>query len=184
MACGVCIGRSSHEAQRLAATDQWHYTPKHGSWLNMAEIELSVLARQCLQERMESQQNVEQQVLSWHKRRNAQQVKSSGVLVCRTHAANSKGSTQNCYPVRTWDCSTLSKSACACANCACAGSTCAPTVWMCRDCCCRSASRPMTRDRQAARRHAANSHRHFASHRSRVSGPPPRCKNWRRGASA
>ncbi len=64
-----------YEAQRLAQRIEWHYTPKHGSWLNMAEIELSVLARQCLQERMESQQNVEQQVLSWHKRRNAQQVK-------------------------------------------------------------------------------------------------------------
>jgi len=37
-----------HEAQRLAQRIEWHYTPKHGSWLNMAEIELSVLARQCL----------------------------------------------------------------------------------------------------------------------------------------
>ena len=64
-----------HEAQRLAQRIEWHYTPRHGSWLNMAEIELSVLARQCLQERMESQENVEQQVLSWHERRNAQQVK-------------------------------------------------------------------------------------------------------------
>lgn len=41
-----------HESQRLAQRIEWHYTPKHGSWLNMAEIELSVLARQCLRERM------------------------------------------------------------------------------------------------------------------------------------
>lgn len=42
-----------HEAQRLAQRIEWHYTPKHGSWLNMAEIELGVLARQCLNQRME-----------------------------------------------------------------------------------------------------------------------------------
>jgi hypothetical protein len=64
-----------HEAQRLAQRIEWHYTPRHGSWLNMAEIELSVLARQCLQERMESQENVARQVLAWQERRNAQRVK-------------------------------------------------------------------------------------------------------------
>ncbi len=36
------------EARRIAERFEWHYTPKHGSWLNMAEAELSVLARQCL----------------------------------------------------------------------------------------------------------------------------------------
>lgn len=40
------------EARRLADRVEWHYTPKHGSWLNMAEIELSVLARQCLDRRI------------------------------------------------------------------------------------------------------------------------------------
>ena len=40
------------EARRLAERIEWHYTPKHGSWLNMAEIELSVLARQCLDRRI------------------------------------------------------------------------------------------------------------------------------------
>lgn len=64
-----------HEAQRLAQRIQWHYTPRHGSWLNMAEIELSVLARQCLKERMESRENLEQQVQAWQKQRNAQKVK-------------------------------------------------------------------------------------------------------------
>jgi len=64
-----------HEAQRLAQKIEWHYTPKHGSWLNMAEIELSVLARQCLKERMESQGNLEQQVQAWQQQRNAQKVK-------------------------------------------------------------------------------------------------------------
>jgi len=64
-----------HEAQRLAQRIEWHYTPKHGSWLNMAEIELSVLARQCLQERMISQENIDGQIKAWQERRNAQKVK-------------------------------------------------------------------------------------------------------------
>lgn len=62
------------EAQRLARRIEWHYTPKHGSWLNMAEIELSVLARQCLQERMETQPQLEAQVRAWQQRRNMAKV--------------------------------------------------------------------------------------------------------------
>lgn len=62
------------EAQRLAQRIEWHHTPKHGSWLNMAEIELSVLARQCLKERMETQQHIEDQVRAWQQRRNAAKV--------------------------------------------------------------------------------------------------------------
>lgn len=58
------------EARRLIERIEWHYTPKHGSWLNMAEMELSVLARQCLQERMESKENLEYQVKAWQDRRN------------------------------------------------------------------------------------------------------------------
>jgi len=64
-----------HEAQRLAQRIEWHYTPRHGSWLNMAEIELSVLARQCLKERMETQNHIKQQVKTWQERRNAAQAK-------------------------------------------------------------------------------------------------------------
>ena len=63
------------EAQRLAARIEWHYTPKHGSWLNMAEIELGVLARQCFKERMESRENLEQQIQFWQHQRNAAQLK-------------------------------------------------------------------------------------------------------------
>ncbi len=58
------------EARRLCQRIEWHFTPKHGSWLNRAELELSVLARQCLQERMESQNNLERQVQAWQQRRN------------------------------------------------------------------------------------------------------------------
>jgi DDE superfamily endonuclease len=63
------------EAKRLADKLEIHYTPKHGSWLNMAEIELSVLSRQCLQERMESRELLQEQVTAWEKRRNTHAVK-------------------------------------------------------------------------------------------------------------
>jgi hypothetical protein len=59
------------EARRLMERIEWHYTPKHGSWLNMAETELSVLATQCLEERMESQDRLQQQVAAWESARNA-----------------------------------------------------------------------------------------------------------------
>lgn len=63
------------EAKRLADRLEVHYTPKHGSWLNMAEIELSVLSRQCLAERMESKALVTEQVAAWEDRRNADQTR-------------------------------------------------------------------------------------------------------------
>jgi hypothetical protein len=59
------------EAQRLAQKLEIHHTPKHGSWLNMAELELSVLARQCLEDRMDSQEYLTQQVAAWQQARNA-----------------------------------------------------------------------------------------------------------------
>lgn len=58
------------EAQRLAQRIEWHYTPKHGSWLNMAELELSVLARQCLRERMGNSILVQLHVCAWQHKRN------------------------------------------------------------------------------------------------------------------
>ena len=59
------------EAARLAAKLEIHYTPKHGSWLNMAEIELSVLARQCLRRRIPDRPALERAVAAWVARRNA-----------------------------------------------------------------------------------------------------------------
>ena len=63
------------EAKRLADKLEVHYTPRHGSWLNMAEIELSVLARQCLSERMNDKAHLQEQVAAWQQRRNANSVK-------------------------------------------------------------------------------------------------------------
>jgi DDE superfamily endonuclease/homeodomain-containing protein len=61
------------EARRLCQRFEVHYTPKHGSWLNMAEIELSVLDRQCLSQRLASYAQAEQHVAAWTTRRNLQQ---------------------------------------------------------------------------------------------------------------
>src|ERR687889_815297 len=58
------------QARRIAERLEIHRTPKHGSWLNMAEIELSVLARQCLDRRIESKEELERGVAAWEEDRN------------------------------------------------------------------------------------------------------------------
>lgn len=60
-----------HEARRLADRLEIHYTPKHGSWLNMAEIELSVLKGQCLNRRIADMQTMQSEVATWENDRNA-----------------------------------------------------------------------------------------------------------------
>jgi len=57
-------------ARALAARLEIHYTPKHGSWLNMAETELSILSRQCLDRRIESQEIMVQETTTWEQERN------------------------------------------------------------------------------------------------------------------
>jgi hypothetical protein len=59
------------EARRIAEKLEIHYTPKHGSWLNMAEIELSVLARQCLSGRIPTLARLHDMVMAWSRSRNA-----------------------------------------------------------------------------------------------------------------
>ena len=62
---------SPEEAHRLRARFEWHYTPEHGSWLNIAECELSVLSRQCLSRRIEDIETLRGEVLAWERERNA-----------------------------------------------------------------------------------------------------------------
>lgn len=57
-------------ARRIAERLEIHHTPKHGSWLNMAEIELSVLAGQCLDRRIGSREELEREVAAWEEDRN------------------------------------------------------------------------------------------------------------------
>ena len=61
-----------NEARRIAEKIEFHYTPKHGSWLNMAEIELSVLSRQCLSRRIPDRATLEREIQAWQTRRNAE----------------------------------------------------------------------------------------------------------------
>ena len=58
------------EAKRILDRLELHYTPKHGSWLNMAEIELSVLGRQCLRRRIPDQRALRREVAAWEAARN------------------------------------------------------------------------------------------------------------------
>ena len=62
----------AEQARRIAKKIEFHYTPKHGSWLNMAEIELSVLSRQCLSRRIVDQQTFKHEIQTWQNRRNEQ----------------------------------------------------------------------------------------------------------------
>lgn len=61
------------EARRIIRKLEFHHTPKHGSWLNMAEIELSVLSNQCLDRRLPDSETVRGEVNAWQARRNAEQ---------------------------------------------------------------------------------------------------------------
>ena len=61
------------EARRVIQRLEFHYTPKHGSWLNMAEIEFSVLSRSCLKQRLPNEEALRQEVHALVKKRNAAQ---------------------------------------------------------------------------------------------------------------
>ncbi len=63
------------EARRLLDHLEFHHTPKHASWLHMAEIEIGVLNRQCLDRRLDNAEWLRSEVNAWEARRNKQQVK-------------------------------------------------------------------------------------------------------------
>lgn len=63
---------SPAEAFRLMQRLEFHYTPKHGSWLNMAELEFSVLDRQCLDRRIPDRERLRRAVAAWEQRRNTE----------------------------------------------------------------------------------------------------------------
>jgi hypothetical protein len=65
------------EARRIMEKLEWHYTPKHGSWLDMAEIELSVLQRQCLDRRIPDQEILKREVSAWQPERNQHAAKAN-----------------------------------------------------------------------------------------------------------
>lgn len=61
------------QIRRMAEKLDFHFTPKHGSWLNMSEIEFSALARECLDRRIESLEKLEKEVQNWSRDRNQKQ---------------------------------------------------------------------------------------------------------------
>jgi len=83
------------EARSLAERFEFHYTPKHGSWLNMAEIELGVLIRQCLSRRIPDKALLEKEVNAWQKDRNAKVVK----VDWRFTTADARIKLKHLYPV-------------------------------------------------------------------------------------
>lgn len=83
-----------HEAYRLLERLEIHYTPKHGSWLNMAEIELGVLTRQCLDRRLPDKGTLSAEIAAWQQRRNAAEAK----VDWRFTAANARIKLKRLYP--------------------------------------------------------------------------------------
>lgn len=82
------------EARRLVERFQWHYTPKHGSWLNMAESELAVLATQCLDRRIPDKTALTTEITAWLNQRNTHNAKADWQFT--THDARVK--LKNLYP--------------------------------------------------------------------------------------
>ena len=64
------------EARRLVERFEWHYTPKHGSWLNLAESELGVLTKQCLDRRIPDKQTLIEEIAAWQHHRNDRHAKA------------------------------------------------------------------------------------------------------------
>ena len=65
------------EARRLVERFEWHYTPKHSSWLDLAESELGVLSSQCLDRRIPDKQTLIDEIAAWEQDRNARHTKAN-----------------------------------------------------------------------------------------------------------
>jgi hypothetical protein len=82
------------EAKRLADRLEVHHTPKHGSWLNMAELELAVLQRQCLGRRLPDRAAMEREAAAWAARRNA----AAATIDWRFTTADARTRLRRLYP--------------------------------------------------------------------------------------
>jgi len=82
------------EAKRILDRLEFHYTPKHGSWLDMAEIELSVLSRQCLDDHIPDKISLEQAIAPWERERNALKIGANW----RFTTANARIKLKRLYP--------------------------------------------------------------------------------------
>jgi uncharacterized small protein (DUF1192 family) len=82
------------EARRLVERFEWHYTPKHGSWLDMAESELGVLSSQCLDRRIPDQHVLKQEIEAWEAVRNRKHAKADWQFT----TANARVKLKRLYP--------------------------------------------------------------------------------------
>ena len=99
-----CVGSlyeafAPEEARRLAERIEWHFTPKHGSWRNVAEVELSVLSRQCLDRRIPDRESLAAEVAAWQAERNAAGAKADWQFT----TADARTKLRRLYPVLVTD---------------------------------------------------------------------------------
>ena len=84
----------AHEARRIARRLEIHYTPKHGSWLDMAEIEINVMTRQCLSRKIAGINELRQELVAWETDRN-----HTGANICWHFTAdNAREKLVSLYP--------------------------------------------------------------------------------------
>jgi transposase len=83
------------EARRILDKIEWHYTPEHGSWLNMAEIELSVMQQQCLNRRIPDAPTLQQEATAWERERNSER----GVINWQFTTKDARIKLLSLYPV-------------------------------------------------------------------------------------
>jgi hypothetical protein len=81
-------------ARRLLDRIEFHYTPKHGSWVNMAETEINILKSQCLNRRLESQSRLAAEVVAWEKSRNDKKARIHWTFTL----AAARQKLRKCYP--------------------------------------------------------------------------------------
>jgi hypothetical protein len=86
----------AEQARRLARKLEFHYTPEHSSWLNMAEVEISVITKQCLDRRLGCREILTREVAAWQAERNAAQA----TIDWRFTIPNARDKLRTLYPVR------------------------------------------------------------------------------------
>src|SRR5437660_10544030 len=86
------------EARRLVERFEWHYTPKHGSWLDSAESELGVLTSQCLARRIPDKQTLIDEIAAWEHDRNANHTKADWQFTTK----NARIKLKHLYPSSDW----------------------------------------------------------------------------------
>ena len=84
------------QARQLTKKLEFHYTPEHSSWLNMAEVEISVLTEQCLDRRLGNQETVEKEVAAWEAERNS----SKATIDWRFTIPNARDKLNRLYPMK------------------------------------------------------------------------------------